>query len=159
MGSSSARIVSLMATEQEMVERKCSGAESSKDSDDESVQSECSGPICAYSEMTKGLETDFDSEAVPVGGTISRTLRASVLIYDVAGLVVCFLWGTSTIRGYVILFGNTIFSDDNVLYALSLIVYVLATTFFLSVFIRIFFPSAGELSQAMGSKDEFVDEP
>eukprot|EP00927_Polykrikos_kofoidii_P040980 TRINITY_DN34923_c0_g1_i1.p1 TRINITY_DN34923_c0_g1~~TRINITY_DN34923_c0_g1_i1.p1 ORF type:complete len:569 (-),score=92.71 TRINITY_DN34923_c0_g1_i1:45-1751(-) len=86
-------------------------------------------PSCNYNRLdfdigAKEDLSDVDSERQlwldP--GAISRTLCASVLIYDVLGLVVCFLWGMIALRFYTVVFGR-LASLHDILYVLTCLIY------------------------------------
>lgn len=75
---------------------------------------------------------------------MSRTLCASVLIYDVLGLVVCVQWGAVAFRSYVVLLGH-LAGLHSLLYALSCLAYATAVVAALARFVRTCFPSSEEL--------------
>lgn len=81
---------------------------------------------------------------VSVDGTIPKTVRASVLIYNVAGLVVCGQWGAIAMRAYTLFFGYMA-SYNNTFYILTVLIYATAMTVSMSYFVRTFFPSSAEL--------------
>merc|ERR1719329_759148 len=73
-----------------------------------------STPRCNYSEVE-------EAAALP------KAVCASVLIYDVLGLVVCTVWGAFTVRSYVVFCGH-LASRHVALYALSCFFYAGAVT-------------------------------
>lgn len=77
-------------------------------------------------------------------GAISATLCFSVLVYDVLGFIVCFMWGVVTIRLYSVLFGR-IAGVHDAWYAFSCMLYAACVVVALSKFIFSFFPSEKEL--------------
>lgn len=74
---------------------------------------------------------------------ISRGLCASILAYDVLGLVVCFQWGAIVVRTYSVVFGNLAGIHD-ALYVISCVVYAATVMVGVSRFVFAFFPSAAE---------------
>lgn len=77
---------------------------------------------------------------------ISRGLCASVLAYDVLGLVVCFQWGMIVVRMYSVVFGHLAGIHD-ALYMVSCVVYAVTVVVGVSRFVFAFFPSATEESK------------
>lgn len=77
---------------------------------------------------------------------ISRGLCASVLAYDVLGLVVCFQWGMIVVRTYSVVFGHLAGIHD-ALYMVSCVVYAVTMVVGVSRFVFAFFPSAAEESK------------
>lgn len=75
---------------------------------------------------------------------ISWTICASVLLYDVLGLVVCVQWGAVAFRTYVVLLGR-LAGLHTLLYALSAVAYAAAVVAALARFVRSWFPSSDEL--------------
>lgn len=110
-------------------------------------------PRCDYSSFdvidSKGGydspdEVDSERQLRLDRGEISRTLCASVLAYDVLGLVVTCFWGMTTLRFYSILFGR-LAGVNNALYVISCLVYAFGTAASAMWIIASFFPSPEEL--------------
>eukprot|EP00928_Gymnodinium_smaydae_P050214 TRINITY_DN337_c0_g3_i1.p1 TRINITY_DN337_c0_g3~~TRINITY_DN337_c0_g3_i1.p1 ORF type:complete len:603 (-),score=108.64 TRINITY_DN337_c0_g3_i1:108-1916(-) len=76
-------------------------------------------------------------------GAISRLLCASVLIYDVLGLVVCSVWGSVALRGYSVLLGR-LAALHSVLYLLSCVVYAGGVVALVSRLVFLVVPSREE---------------
>jgi len=94
-------------------------------------------------------------------GPISRALCASVLVYDVLGLVVCVLWGMIAIRCYTVVFGQLAAVHDG-LYALTCLGYAAAVPASVSRLVFAFFPSREEIQhrdQALSDAEEFARRP
>merc|ERR1711920_738309 len=83
---------------------------------------------------------------------ISTALCASVLAYDVLGLIVCFQWASVAMRIYSVLFGRLASAHD-ALYMLSCLVYAITVVVGLSRFVFAFCPSAEELATTSDPKD------
>jgi len=77
---------------------------------------------------------------------ISRSLCASVLAYDVLGLVVCFQWGMIVVRMYSVVFGHLAGIHD-ALYVISCVVYAVTVMVGVTRFVFAFFPSDAEESK------------
>jgi len=92
-----------------------------------------------YSRLDADM-TDFPGRM----STISRTVCASILVYDVLGLVVCFEWGAFVIRLYSTLFGH-LAGRHVVLYFLTTLVYAIGVTAALLRFVFVCFPSGEDL--------------
>jgi hypothetical protein len=86
-------------------------------------------------------------------GGISRTLCASLLCYDVLGLVVCFQWGTFVFRGYGVIFG-AIAEFHTALYIITCLLYASFVVLLTMRFIRKCFPSGEEVKDASPEHSE-----
>jgi len=109
-------------------------------------------PQCNYSLLDVDLpdyeglsEIDSERQLKLDPGSISRLLCLSVLIYDVLGFVVCFMWGAIALRMYSVLFGR-LAGMHKALYAFSCILYAGGVSVALSRFVFVLFPSGEELS-------------
>lgn len=76
---------------------------------------------------------------------ISRSICISVLLYDVLGLVVCFLWGGLTVRCYSVVLGR-LAGLHTVLYLLSCLGYAFVVVVALSRAVFLFAPSSEEIT-------------
>eukprot|EP00929_Paragymnodinium_shiwhaense_P089306 TRINITY_DN49470_c0_g1_i1.p1 TRINITY_DN49470_c0_g1~~TRINITY_DN49470_c0_g1_i1.p1 ORF type:complete len:604 (+),score=106.11 TRINITY_DN49470_c0_g1_i1:145-1956(+) len=108
------------------------------------------GSKCDYSRFDSdggGYDSpdEVDSERqLRLDRAISRTLCASVLAYDVLGMVVMCVWGMTTLRFYSILFGR-LAAVNNAIYVVTCLVYAAAVATSALWFTANFFPSPEEL--------------
>jgi len=94
-------------------------------------------------------ERQLQMNPVPV----TAALCASVLAYDVLGLIVCFQWASVAMRCYSVFFG-WLASTHDALYMLSCLLYAGVTVVCLSRFCFAFCPSAEELALSKPKESE-----
>lgn len=108
-------------------------------------------PRCIYQRLDDTSEehvvqSDLDSERQLQldPGVISYSVSFSVLLYDVLGLVVCFIWGMIALRLYSVTFG-ALAKLHSALYVVSCLLYAVIVIISLSRAVFVFFPSDEEL--------------
>mmetsp|Transcript_20620 Transcript_20620/g.45146 ORF Transcript_20620/g.45146 Transcript_20620/m.45146 type:complete len:554 (-) Transcript_20620:169-1830(-) len=106
--------------------------------------------------VQEGINEDI--EHLSVGQSISRTLCAAVLVYDVLGLIVCFQWGSFAFRSYGILFGGMA-SVHAVFYILSCFLYASVVIVSLMRLMLVYFPSEEELRELHADASPATSEP
>lgn len=74
---------------------------------------------------------------------ISRSICASVLVYDVLAFVVCTLWGTFAVRTFFVVFGR-LAAMHSLLYVITCVTYASLTTIAVTRVCLTYFPSAEE---------------
>jgi len=94
-------------------------------------------------------ERQLQNNPVPV----TAALTASVLAYDVLGLIVCFQWASVAMRCYSFFFG-WLASTHDILYLLSCLLYAGVMVACLSRFCFAFCPSAEELALSKPKESE-----
>merc|ERR1712232_354016 len=100
---------------------------------------EVSSQSCFIHEDDYALELNSERQLRLDPGAISLMICFSVLIYDVLGLVVCFLWASMAIRLYSVVLGR-LAVIHSVLYALSVLVYAAVVVVGVTRFVILFFP-------------------
>eukprot|EP00913_Durusdinium_trenchii_P002970 g2752.t1 len=107
---------------------------------------EAHGPRCLYKSMSDEealSEVESERQLRLNPGSISSTICASVLVYDVLGFVVCFQWGMLVVRGYSVVFGR-IAARHTAFYIGSCLIYASAVVVAISRLVFCLFPSAEE---------------
>lgn len=126
------------------------GADDGNASDDEAVSSELAAvePAAPYQRLDDAPvdkeELDEIRQLRLDPGVISNSVCVCVLLYDVLGLVVCFIWGMIALRLYSVSFGF-VAKINNALYILSCIAYGAIIIISLSRAVFVFFPSEEEM--------------